>query len=1234
MGGITIFFTVLFTVENALAGFENPPIAVPPVPPVDTIYGVAIYACSESLFLACAEGVVPPPQWITTYDVPMWYANIWDTTPGANALPNYFKDLSFGKHVVYSEPRGQNNNTQCFVSSTIVKAVGDSAKILHTTDKGLTWTIQTSGTTKNLHGVSFADVYIGIAVGDSGTILRTTDGGETWTLQTSPTTNHLFGVSFNQGISAIDTLTVIAVGASGTILRSTDSGQNWEIRSSPTTNDLNAVYFTDYSFIIAVGANGTILESFNGQTWILQPSPTSKNLYDISIAVSFDLNIPIIIEKRTAVGDSGTILRSQNGGAWTIQTSPTQNTLYGVSLIDSLTGIAVGASGTILQTTNGGTNWTIQTSPTSNHLYGVSFPDPKRAVAVGASGTILITRDSGGTWTSLTSGVTNHLKGVSFKLTIPWEKDGGLLFYKDILKKADAEIDFSQYDKDNDCVVDFLFLINVNHNAWCGVNRLPTAYFTNDSCSSGGKIRVVRGIPLLPDNRDRSMFLVTHEYGHHLGLGDYYNFRIPVSGYGLGRFEVMGFPGFQGRPSPYNPWFRSNHVPLHSGRPLNWLKPTVVTSSLPNQPIQEISTSSTGKIYLLDADQSGEKFLVSSHRKLSQWEQFWPDRGLMIWHVDDSLGSYFQSLHKVVDLEAPHGLWDWDFNTNTPSTPNPISGLDSLDVSAVANLGSATCIFRDGINTTFDAFTNPSSDEYNDAPYPQNIASHIAVRNIHLDLGDTTVMRADLIVNRVESNVATATGENNGRRWILGQDGKTMHLVYVSKGYIYYTTTDSNKIWLPAIPIGQGSFPSLSLDTSGNPSVVWVQQGMCGLSNSKLYFSRKSGTIWTTPFELLSISDGLRPPSFVIDTLNMGHVVYKVHFCQVNGNCVIHYGTFNINAPTPLTPVALDASNVSCGNATIDYTQYLSSVHVAWEKERKIFYNWKDASGWHTPEDVSQVANDLSKTPYIDVVDDTVNVVWGFESTPGHEVILYRKKQVSGISWEPISSPSGTNVKIAQNPIVLMVNNPISRGLYALWSGIPTGGTVSDIFYSEWDGLKWQSPLNVSNTPGRSNYPQAFQRIEIFQGDSIPTASPCLPPCEVRIFLDVVWTDGDNLPFHVANQSVRVTLPPSAVGGPQSGQSGNHLPKVFALSTPFPSPFRESILLRYQLPRPEKTTLKIYDLAGRLVKTSIDEIKEAGYYSVKWNGEDNLGTKVTSGVYFARFEAEDFQKTRKIIFLK
>jgi photosystem II stability/assembly factor-like uncharacterized protein len=65
-----------------------------------------------------------------------------------------------------------------FPTTDIGFAVGWAGRILNTTDSGVTWSDQTSGTSVNLNGVSFGgNALTGIAVGDGGTILRTTNGG-------------------------------------------------------------------------------------------------------------------------------------------------------------------------------------------------------------------------------------------------------------------------------------------------------------------------------------------------------------------------------------------------------------------------------------------------------------------------------------------------------------------------------------------------------------------------------------------------------------------------------------------------------------------------------------------------------------------------------------------------------------------------------------------------------------------------------------------------------------------------------------------------------------------------------------------------------------------------------------------------------------------------------------------------------------------------------------------------
>jgi hypothetical protein len=86
----------------------------------------------------------------------------------------------------------------------------------------------------------------------------------------------------------------------------------------------------------------------------------------------------------------------------------------------------------------------------------------------------------------------------------------------------------------------------------------------------------------------------------------------------------------------------------------------------------------------------------------------------------------------------------------------------------------------------------------------------------------------------------------------------------------------------------------------------------------------------------------------------------------------------------------------------------------------------------------------------------------------------------------------------------------------------------------------------------------------------------------------------------------------------------------------YPNPFRRSSKMSYQLARSARVSLSVYDVSGRLVKCLSDgsELKEPGYYTVSWNGRDDMDRKVPSGVYFVRFDSDDNQKVEKTVLLK
>ncbi len=113
-----------------------------------------------------------------------------------------------------------------------------------------------------------------------------------------------------------------------------------------------------------------------------------------------------------------------------------------------------------------------------------------------------------------------------------------------------------------------------------------------------------------------------------------------------------------------------------------------------------------------------------------------------------------------------------------------------------------------------------------------------------------------------------------------------------------------------------------------------------------------------------------------------------------------------------------------------------------------------------------------------------------------------------------------------------------------------------------------------------------------------------------------------------------------------SGQSGDiftiqacvtdveETPLATALHQNYPNPFNGHTTISYSLEKPEHVSVRIYDTAGRLVRTLENRDRAAGTYQVVWNGRDNASRPVASGIYFMRMSAGNYGKSRKIVYLR
>jgi hypothetical protein len=103
---------------------------------------------------------------------------------------------------------------------------------------------------------------------------------------------------------------------------------------------------------------------------------------------------------------------------------------------------------------------------------------------------------------------------------------------------------------------------------------------------------------------------------------------------------------------------------------------------------------------------------------------------------------------------------------------------------------------------------------------------------------------------------------------------------------------------------------------------------------------------------------------------------------------------------------------------------------------------------------------------------------------------------------------------------------------------------------------------------------------------------------------------------------------------PTDVDAGDPIPREFNLSQNYPNPFNPTTTIKYELPQQADVKLEIFDMLGRQVRTLVNRSHQAGYYIINWDGRDEQGQMVASGVFFYQLRAGSFVQTRKMALVR
>ncbi|MBN1884343.1 MAG: T9SS type A sorting domain-containing protein [Candidatus Krumholzibacteriota bacterium] len=130
------------------------------------------------------------------------------------------------------------------------------------------------------------------------------------------------------------------------------------------------------------------------------------------------------------------------------------------------------------------------------------------------------------------------------------------------------------------------------------------------------------------------------------------------------------------------------------------------------------------------------------------------------------------------------------------------------------------------------------------------------------------------------------------------------------------------------------------------------------------------------------------------------------------------------------------------------------------------------------------------------------------------------------------------------------------------------------------------------------------------------------------------WTWEAGYWYKVSAVDIHGNESPFAVTGPGDVTGDDPMPAADFLAQNYPNPFNPLTTVRFGLREAGPVRLGVYDAAGRLVRSLFQGRRPAGVWTVQWDGRDDGGRDVASGMYFYRLRAGNFERTRKMVLLR
>lgn len=818
-------------------------------------------------------------------------------------------------------------------------------------------------------------------------------------------------------------------------------------------------------------------------------------------------------------------------------------------------------------------------------------------------------------------------------------------FITEVLQGNDEGVDFGQFDNDgpdnipnsgdDDGYVDFVGIVHPETGGDCYgapvddiwshrwyLSGWPEGEFTTDDPSaSGGFIRVddYTIMPALSCYGGMiEIGVFCHEFGHAFGLPDLYDTDPDdEDSEGVGHWDLMGTGN----------WNTPEH-PAHMGAwckaELGWLTPGEVTTDRLNWPILSSAITPTAFKLWSNGDAGDEYFLVE-YRTQEGFDDQLEAAGILIWHVDEDVTTNGDETHKWVDLEcADQSGADHDANAD--------------DLDANTNRGDAGDPFCDGDEFTTES--NPSNVAYN------GVNTSIEVSNIS-GCGNQYV-RADLVV---------------------GQPGRDVNLCMRDCGSdVCDEPSPCDRVWAsPEIYIDNNEDGIIDPPAEGIENKLFARVRNVGGDDAtdvdvSFYFVDPGmGLLFPGVAELIGTDN---PPLIGSGSSEVAGVLWEI----------------------PLPPPEID--HYCVGVVATNPEDEQSSEHareddnVAQINIQALYAKAGDA----VPSSPASLAEGNSTATVLDTVFQATRVVQVYNST--RQTCQFQIRIGSPPKYDDAVIPPDWDVKLEFETVVLAPGQrvplkvsvrdrrPVHQDfaiipLTLLCGGKPVGGNILEFHIDNLPPkpscdfkVVRKLPPATDNNPGEKSvmiawndvfydvrgFPERVERWRIYNGNSPnfkPTAANLLketcidedprtalyehfadiPTDTNRTWYKIVAIDRAGNASDTCVAELELVIITGVTEQPE-------VPKDFSLAQNTPNPFNANTKIRFTLPHEGDVEFTVYSLDGRKVRELLRGRQRAGEQRIVWDGTNEQGHPVASGIYLYRLIYGGMQQSRRMVLLR